>query len=115
MFSKKLAFFVSIIVFTSARMFSNLIIRNLYVALFSAYPINTTSKVLRPSFHFLGSRKSTLAKHPYTFRYAILGAQTEMIASPHKFKGVLELTNIAFIMSFRVLFFLSTTPLNLGE
>ena len=38
-----------------------------------------------------------------------------MIASPYKFKDAPELTNMAFIISFRVLFFLLATPLDSGE
>ena len=37
------------------------------------------------------------------------------MASPHKFEDAPELTNMAFIISFRVLFFLSTTLLYSGE
>ena len=37
------------------------------------------------------------------------------MASAHKFKDAHEVTNMAFIISFRVLFFLSTTLLFSGE
>ena len=34
--------------------------------------MNTASKVLRPSLHFLGLRKSAFAELPYIFKYVML-------------------------------------------
>ena len=44
------------------------------MTLFSSCPMSIALKVLGLSFGFLGLGKITLAKHPYTFKYAMLGA-----------------------------------------
>ena len=41
--------------------------------------------------------------------------QAVKIATPHRFRGALDLISMAFVKLIKVLFFLSATPLDAGE
>ena len=70
--SKKLTLFVSIIVFTSTRLLSNLTTRNVHVAHYFKHVQQILCQWLGSSFYFLGSNRSTFPRYPHTFKYAML-------------------------------------------
>ena len=113
---------------------SELTTRNRLTLLSSTYPMKIVSTVLGSIFLFFGSGIETLTRQPQTLKNYMLGVlpfqcsygvmseslwgtllsiqHAERRASPQRFSGAPELSNMQFTMSISVLFFLLATPLD---